>query len=207
MSEWRDELLQRRRAVILDAAAEIFAAKGYSRATIKEIAERAGIAPGTIYLYFTNKRELLLSIAEQLVNVLPSDLELLEKDMPETVLVQRLLDKALLMIYHNWSFIRVLAAEMWTDEELRREYLTQVLGPMVAAFEARLRVHVAAGEIRDLDVSVAARAMIGAVIAFMIASDVSPDSIEDPLYREKLVRDLSRFFLYGLRGKAAEACE
>ena len=51
-------------ALILDAAIRVFAEKGFHRARISDIADAAGVADGTIYLYFDNKEHLLLSIFE-----------------------------------------------------------------------------------------------------------------------------------------------
>jgi AcrR family transcriptional regulator len=47
-----------RRAAILAAARHVFAANGFGDTTIDEIAQAAGIAKGTVYLYFRSKREL-----------------------------------------------------------------------------------------------------------------------------------------------------
>lgn len=51
-----------KRARILDAAEKAFADKGFAAATISDIARRAKVAEGTIYEYFTNKQDLLMSI-------------------------------------------------------------------------------------------------------------------------------------------------
>ena len=50
---------------ILDAALEIFARKGFHEAKISEIARTAGVADGTIYLYFKNKDDLLIYLFEE----------------------------------------------------------------------------------------------------------------------------------------------
>src|SRR5260370_2920445 len=55
-----------RRKQILDAATQVFAEKGFHRATIKDIARMAGIADGTIYTYFASKTEVLLGILHRL---------------------------------------------------------------------------------------------------------------------------------------------
>jgi AcrR family transcriptional regulator len=55
-----------RRKQILDAATQVFAEKGFHRATIKDIARVAGIADGTIYTYFASKTEVLLGILHRL---------------------------------------------------------------------------------------------------------------------------------------------
>lgn len=55
----------RKRQRILRAAIEVFSQKGFYHAKISEIARKAGVADGTIYLYFDNKDDLLISIFEE----------------------------------------------------------------------------------------------------------------------------------------------
>lgn len=54
-----------KRPRILDAAVKVFAHKGFFQAKVAEIAREAGVADGTIYLYFKNKDDLLISIFEE----------------------------------------------------------------------------------------------------------------------------------------------
>jgi TetR/AcrR family fatty acid metabolism transcriptional regulator len=63
-----DAAAQRRRekhAQILTAAIDVFAERGFHNARIADVAKKAGVADGTIYLYFRNKEELLLTIFEE----------------------------------------------------------------------------------------------------------------------------------------------
>lgn len=50
---------------IQQAARELFVAHGYDQTTMRGIAERAGVAPGTLFLYASNKRDLLFLIANE----------------------------------------------------------------------------------------------------------------------------------------------
>src|SRR5687768_10053474 len=59
-------LASARRTQILDAAATVFASHGFHGATIKQIARAAGIADGTIYIYFPSKDALLLGLLDRL---------------------------------------------------------------------------------------------------------------------------------------------
>lgn len=61
-----EEKLQSRRAKILEVGKEVLAEEGYKNVAIKTIAERAGIATGTFYLYFANKDKLVETIAEEM---------------------------------------------------------------------------------------------------------------------------------------------
>ena len=58
----RDREKLAHRQDIMDAATRIFAEKGYSNATLEEIAQEAEFSKGTLYLYFSNKEDLLYSI-------------------------------------------------------------------------------------------------------------------------------------------------
>jgi AcrR family transcriptional regulator len=57
----RDDIRDKRQA-ILGAARELFTERGYEETTIAEIARAAGVAVGTVYLYFANKREIQLEL-------------------------------------------------------------------------------------------------------------------------------------------------
>jgi TetR/AcrR family fatty acid metabolism transcriptional regulator len=56
-----------KRARILQAAVKVFARKGYFAARVSEIAKRAGVADGTIYLYFRGKEDLLVSLFDEVM--------------------------------------------------------------------------------------------------------------------------------------------
>ena len=61
----RDEIHDKRRA-ILHAARELFATQGYDDTTIAEVARAAGVAVGTVYLYFANKHDILVDVCLEL---------------------------------------------------------------------------------------------------------------------------------------------
>ena len=58
MAEATQESIQSKRQAIIEAALDIFAKQGYEETTIAQIAAAAGVAVGTVYLYFHNKREI-----------------------------------------------------------------------------------------------------------------------------------------------------
>jgi AcrR family transcriptional regulator len=61
----RDQEKQEVRQAILDAAAELFREHGYERFSLRQVAERIGYSPTTIYLYFTDKDHLLFTVADE----------------------------------------------------------------------------------------------------------------------------------------------
>jgi TetR/AcrR family fatty acid metabolism transcriptional regulator len=76
-SQTGDELTrgELRRRKILEAASQVFAEKGYGRATVSEIAGKAGIAEASIYQYFRSKEDLLLSVPGNWLDQLAEELE------------------------------------------------------------------------------------------------------------------------------------
>ena len=69
-----------RREAILDAALEEFAAKGYAGARMEDIARRAGVAKGTLYLHFGDKEGLFRAIAEPVVDQFKSMFRRVQED-------------------------------------------------------------------------------------------------------------------------------
>ncbi|MFE3455769.1 TetR/AcrR family transcriptional regulator [Nonomuraea sp. NPDC059194] len=63
------------RAIILQAARELFASEGYEGVSMRKVAERAGCAPATIYSFFPGKRQLLHQIWEEVLQELMDELK------------------------------------------------------------------------------------------------------------------------------------
>jgi AcrR family transcriptional regulator len=77
------DLVKERRRQIFEAAARVFAAKGFHSATVNEIAQEAGLGKGTIYEYVRSKKELLFLIIEEAHALLFEKIAEIEKmDIP-----------------------------------------------------------------------------------------------------------------------------
>jgi TetR/AcrR family fatty acid metabolism transcriptional regulator len=57
-----------KRRRILDAATSVFARKGYFAARVSDVAKKAGVADGTIYLYFRNKEDILVRLFDEVMS-------------------------------------------------------------------------------------------------------------------------------------------
>jgi len=60
----REKSKEAKKEKIIEAAVKVFAKKGFYTANVKDVAKEAGVADGTIYLYFKNKDDLLISLFE-----------------------------------------------------------------------------------------------------------------------------------------------
>ena len=61
----RERRLEHTRSVLLDAAEEVFAEKGFAPATLDDIARAAGYTKGAIYKHFTTKEDLFLAVSDR----------------------------------------------------------------------------------------------------------------------------------------------
>jgi len=107
----REEKYQR----ILDASLTVFSQKGFAEAKISEVAETAGVADGTIYLYFKNKDDLLISLFEEKLEAINAGLR--EALAPTSEPLQAL---AIIIKYHLDLAIHDPSLTAFITIELRR---------------------------------------------------------------------------------------
>jgi AcrR family transcriptional regulator len=75
IQERKEKEKERRRQQIMVAAKRVFSSRGFSRATMEDIAREAELSPGTLYLYFKNKDELYASLSLRVLQYLLIRLE------------------------------------------------------------------------------------------------------------------------------------
>src|SRR3954468_13113464 len=96
----RTQAAEERRVAILAAALDEFTACGYEGARLDDVAKRAGIAKGTIYLYFADKETLFQELVRSMVHPVLGTLEKVrEVDVPARVLVEMLLTTFVREVY------------------------------------------------------------------------------------------------------------
>lgn len=162
--DFKEQMIEARRRQILIGAAQVFAEKGFHKATTKEIAKAAGVAEGTIYNYFDNKRELLLAMIDligiqSLKRIVLTD----PPDDPRELLTAIMHDR--FQLAQEWgSHILPILAEVFNDEELREMLYRQIAMPITSHIEKHIQSLMDTGRLRQIDPVIVTRAMIGAVI-------------------------------------------
>jgi TetR/AcrR family transcriptional regulator, fatty acid metabolism regulator protein len=105
--------LSDKRARILDAAIKVFAERGFHTATVAEIAKAAGVADGTIYLYFKGKDDLLLRLFdEKMTELLAEARAELSKEKTAPARLQRFIQLHLALVERNPELASVLIVEL-----------------------------------------------------------------------------------------------
>ena len=187
-----------RRAQILEAAAAIFAKKGYQRTPVKEIAERANIAPGTIYLYFESKRDLLFAIADRLIRHAWGQTQAEMAQLGEEEYIAAVLRNTFDFVRQNRPFVRALVTEIWTDAELQDRFFNQILAPIFETGTSYLEAQIAGGRSRPCRVGVVIPTIAGSLIMLSLFRALAPDQFLVDFSEDELVGELTELYLYGL---------
>ncbi len=147
---------------ILVAAERIFARHGFFAARVTEIAKEAGVADGTIYLYFKNKDDLLISWFEHRMKAVNEDLRKTIADVPPKDQLRAFIRRYLQLVHDEPTAAEVLTIELRQSSKFMKEYenpqfadFLRTLGGLVAEAQDR----------RELDTTipshVAARMIFG----------------------------------------------
>jgi AcrR family transcriptional regulator len=157
-----------RRKQILDAATQVFAEKGFHRATIKEIARGAGIADGTIYTYFASKTEVLLGILHRLNESAQREQQLMpERGQDLRAFFTAYLRQRMAVVWPNAEVFQAVLPEMLVNEELRDMYYQQVLLPTFTVAEHHFQAQGGAGPGGSMEVSLTVRAIAGLILGLL----------------------------------------
>jgi len=199
-----------RRESILKAALEVFSRKGYAAATIPEIARAAGVATGTIYIYYPSKRELFVTVIKNLI-ITPPLLDLIEKlprdrDQDIGTTVKRILhDRLDLTQNEAFSHMPSLMGEVQRDPELKALWNEKFLQPFLSQMDGMFRLMMASGKIRRLEPAVTVRMVGGLIIGFLILKIMEGEASPlNHLPREKVAEELMNFVFYGLTNEKGE---
>ena len=140
------------------AALECFAERGFAAASLEEIAARAGITKGTLYLYFPNKEALFKAVVRQALVPRIAGFEegLRASDSPARQLGNFILAwPALIETPHLAVLPKLMVAEAGNFPDLAQFYLREVIGRARRLVTGILRRGMAKGEFRRIDANAA----------------------------------------------------
>lgn len=196
-AERREAHDESRRTQIAEAALRVWLRDGYHAAPVEAIAREAGLGKGTIYLYFPTKEAVLEAVIERF-SLLPAIEELVGK-MRETPPQQA---------------VPALIATLWQRLRERGPLLALLLSGGVRSDNARLFIErvvipgnrllaeyldhcVERGALRPMDTFVAARALVGSLVMFMLSQNVLGGAEVRPISDDAVVDTICDLFLRG----------
>lgn len=163
---------QKKRRAILEAAKTVFAEKGYDAATLDDIALRAEFAKGTIYLYFSSKEELFLSLMEEEIGKFVDIVtKVRSQSSPPLERVSSLVRKVLTHFEANKEFFRIFTPERGGLTEKHHPELRQRILPKyreaLSLTSKLMKEGMEKKEIRESDPMTLSHALTGLVNAMI----------------------------------------
>jgi AcrR family transcriptional regulator len=151
-SEARKTRSAERRDAILAAALDEFSTRGFEAARLDDVARRASIAKGTIYLYFRDKETLFQELIRTMLTPLVGTIEALgAADVPLAILADRIVDLFVTQVYETRrkDVVRLMITEGWRFPKLAEFYYREVLSRIIGAVRSLLRRAATRGEVPE----------------------------------------------------------
>lgn len=200
----KEKITRKREKQILDAALSVFSEKGFGVATVPDIAEKAGLAVGSIYNYYPSKRELFIAVIKNfIINAPLLDLidELPKGDLAVTF-TQIMQNRLNLVEDAEISKIPFLMAEIQRDPELKTMWTEEFLRPFFKKMETVYGGLAESGRYTDLKPEIMVRIVGGMILGFlMLRMMEGEDSPLHKIPKEEITQNLAKFLLFGLSGQ------
>ncbi len=182
---------------IINAATKVFAKKGFFHAKVSDIAREAHVADGTIYLYFENKDDILISLfEEQMKSVLTNMMEEISKEKDAIKKIERFALTHLKLIELNKNVAEIIQVELRQSSKFMKEYKNEGFLQYLNLIDDIIKDGQEQGVFKkEIIPGIAKRAFFGALdemSRFWVLSSHKKYDIETA------AKQISGYFLYGL---------
>lgn len=185
-----------KRLPIFEAAVAVFSEKGFAKATMEEIARRAGIAKGTLYYNYRSKKELFLSLIEEGIERLEAAVKREIARRKDTSGKLEALIGAQLSFFEEYrDYCKLLLSEVWGLGTRWEKQIERLRSGYIGIIKDLLQRGQAEGIIRkDLEVNTAAMGVFGAVAVAALNAFL----FERQYHYESLLQTLKNLLFLGL---------
>ncbi|HHW03685.1 MAG TPA: TetR/AcrR family transcriptional regulator [Thermoanaerobacterales bacterium] len=143
---------------LLKAAEEIFGEKGYYNTSIIDITQRAGVAQGTFYIYFPNKKAIFQALILDLSHTLRKEIAISIKNAKNRMEAERTGFRTFFSFINRHSDLyKIVWEAQFVDPDLFRAYYQKI----AKGYSDGLANAIKKGEIKDLDTEMLAYSLIG----------------------------------------------
>lgn len=193
---------------IMEAALGVFARRGFSAATLDEIAGGARVTKGTIYRYFSDKETLFIETLRWKIGEAMGELDMPQGQESAEALIERVVRSAL-SLFHEREFLSVVAllvGEANRFPMVAKRYYRDVILVMNRTIAQALSVLAERGKLRaDLDPLIVGRALVGMVLVFGLSQELLRGKEILPISEQDIARTVMALALDGLRGRESRA--
>ena len=187
---------------ICAAALQVFAEKGFAAAKLDEIARRAGVSKGTLYLYFTDKEELFRAVVRDTVspNIEAVQAQLRQLDLPFEQIVRAFLPRfaELTTRLPIGAVAKMVIGESGNFPELARVWQEQVVSKALGIMMTLIERAQQRGEVRPGDPRYHAFSLMGPMMMGLMYREIIQPAGGEPIDIEALARQHAETALAGL---------
>ena len=162
------EAKEEKRKRIMEAAVDIFSGKLFHQVKMDEIATRAGVGKGTLYLYFDSKEELFRQSFQHAVDLYYTKLkESLDSESDSREKLKKLVYLHVSLLQEHLKLIYLLVGQSMAPPLIFQEEVSKARNKLLSLLEGIIAHGIEQGEFRPLDPALAARAYLGGIISFL----------------------------------------
>lgn len=183
---------------ILKAALHLFAQRGYSGTTTRDLAQSAGVAEGTLFRHFENKKAILVAVATQGWVEILTDLLTELSEMASYKAIGQVMQRRMLNLRKNSALMRVCFMEAQFHPELREQIQTEVIGKMIDVAEAFFQTAMDRGIYRPMNPRMVARVFLGMFTVAGFSQETLGDEAGSANSMRELAECLTDIFLNGV---------
>ena len=186
---------------ILQAAQRLFACKGYEGTTTASLAQAAGVAEGTLFRHFPNKKAILIEVATNGWVEILTDLLTELSEMASYKAVAQVMRRRMLNVRDNADMMRVCFMEAQFHPELRDRIQAEVIGKMTDVAEAFFQTAMDRGVYRQMNPKIVAQVFLGMFAIAGFSQDTLLEPGASPQAIQEMAEGLADIFLNGVLTK------
>ena len=183
---------------ILKAAQKLFARRGYGGTTTRDLAEAAGVAEGTLFRHFDNKKAILIEVATRGWTELLTELLTELSEMASYKAVAQVMRKRMLSLNANTDMLRVCFMEAQFHPELRDRIQAEVIDKMTDVAEAFFQTAMDRGVYRKMNPTIVARIFLGMFTVSGFSQSTLSGDDSSPNEMKEMAETLADIFLNGV---------
>ena len=187
---------------ILQAAQRLFARQGFDGTTTRDLAQAAGVAEGTLFRHFSNKKAILVEVATQGWIEILTDLLTELSEMGSYKAVAQVMQRRMWNFQKNADLMRVCFMEAQFHPDLRDRVQSEVIAKMTDVAEAFFQTAMERGIYRPMNPRLVAQVFLGmfAISGFSHNTLMEPNA--SPQDMKEMAEGLAEIFLNGVLVKS-----
>lgn len=189
------------RTRILKAAQHLFANKGFEGTTTASLAQAAGVAEGTLFRHFPNKKAILIEVATDGWVKILTDLLTALSEMGSYKAVAQVMRRRMLNVRDNADMMRVCFMEAQFHPELRDRIQSEVINKMTDVAEAFFQTAMDRGIYRQMNPKIVAQIFLGMFAVAGFSQDTILEPGASPQSMQEMAEGLADIFLNGVLNK------